>query len=120
MAPSTVCRYFVPVMSIFVLAACAAGPIGVPLRTTTQFEVELQRYRELPPHRAFAIAGNPDRVYVSGYSYGQPSPSAARKAALQYCRQRQVDRGIGSPCKLYAVGDDMDPNGSQQVRHPQN
>jgi len=61
----------------------------------------------LPEHRALAIAGDPERIWVSGATGGQESPEEAEEAALAECRRRRAQRRMQAACQLYAVGDEI-------------
>ncbi len=102
-------KYLIIVVALTAFAGCAAStrPMGMHMRTTTQFETEMNRFRALPPEKSMAIAGDPSGVYVSGYAYDYPTRELAVQEALQYCEQRREDRRIESECRTYAVGDDI-------------
>jgi hypothetical protein len=91
------------------LAGCrrSAGPIGIPLKQTSQFENEMQRYRGFDPHKAIAVAGDVGGRYAMGYAQGLRSREAAIAEALAYCEQRRKDRRIEAECRLHAVGDEV-------------
>ena len=91
------------------LAGCrrSARPIGIPLKATSQFENEMNRYRGFDPHKAIAVAGDVGGRYAMGYAQGLPSREAAIAEALAYCEQRRKDRRIEAECRLHAVGDEV-------------
>jgi len=61
----------------------------------------------LPEHRALAVAGDPERIWVSGASGGQESPEEAEEAALSECNRRRAQRRMQAACQLYAVGEEI-------------
>ena len=77
--------------------------MGIPLRTTSRFEAEWTSYLALPPHKALAVAGDVEGVYVSATACGDPSAQVASDRALRACEQRRKDRRIESGCQIYAV-----------------
>ena len=105
----------VPVKGV-ALASCllAAGgcmrsggsPMGIPLRTMTQFESEWKNYQRLGSLKALAVAGDLNGVYVSGFAYAYPIQALADDEALENCEERRADRRIEDACRLYAIGDD--------------
>lgn len=66
-----------------------------------------REFLELPPERALAIAGDPDRVWVGGASGGHASRSEAEQSALARCQQGRAARRLRAPCRLYASGDEI-------------
>jgi len=98
-------RLLTVVAAAAALAGClrAVGPMGIPLRTTTRFEAEWTSYRALPPHKAFAVAGDIEGVYVSATAYGDQSAQVTSDRALRACEQRRKDRRIEPKCQTYAV-----------------
>ncbi len=82
-------------------------PMGVALRTQTQFDSEFKRYREMAPRKAMAVAGDVGGSYVIGYSHAYPTTDMAIEDALEFCEQRRVDRRIESECRIYAVDDEV-------------
>lgn len=105
-------KFFALGVILSMLAAAALScspktqPMGIKLRKTTQFEVEWLRYLDLPGHKAFAVAGEPDREFATGYSYGLPSSKIAADRALTFCEDRRSDRRIETECKLWSVDDE--------------
>ena len=105
----------VPV-KLVALASCllAAGgcmrsggsPMGIPLRTMTQFESEWKNYQRLGSLKALAVAGDLNGVYVSGFAYAYPIQALANDEALENCEERRTDRRVEDACRLYAIGDD--------------
>ena len=79
-------------------------PMGIPLREVTRFEADWGFYQRLRERKALAVAGDLGGVYVSGFAYAYPAQSLANSAALDRCEERRADRGIESPCALYAIG----------------
>ena len=81
--------------------------MGVPLRTTTQFESEWRSYQRLTGLKALAVAGDLNGVYVSGFAWGYPIQRLANQEALENCEERRRDRRVEDACRLYATGDDL-------------
>ena len=105
------------VLALF-LAATLGGclrsgtPMGVALRTQTQFDSEFKRYREMALRKAMAVAGDVGGRYVIGYSHAYPTTDMAIEGALEFCEQRRVDRRIESECRIYAVDDEVESEGA--------
>jgi len=93
-----------PLLVLCSSCSTSSGPLGLELRSVTRLETDRLRYTAMPDFKAFAIAGNPSAVFVSGIAYDQPNADAAIATALAYCNVRRSDRSIASPCRLYAVG----------------
>lgn len=91
------------------LAGCRgnAKPIGVELRDRSRFDSEWQRYLALEPHKALAVAGDPQGLYATGFSFGKASREQAEQEALAACDLRRSDRRIEPPCRLHAVGNEI-------------
>ena len=85
------------------LAACVSGR-GSPHRELSR---TWRDYQALPEQRALAIAGDPERIWVSGISGGQESLEEAEEAALSECRRRRAQRRMQAACQLYALGDEI-------------
>lgn len=90
--------------------ACFAASVGLACATSGStphrgLEPLWRDYRALPPKRALAVAGDPDRVWVAGAAGGRASESEARSAALDECLERRLARRMQAPCRIYAVGD---------------
>ena len=58
----------------------------------------------LPVEVAFAAG---ETTHVTGIAYAYPLPAMAERAALSYCEERRIDRGIEAPCETYATGDEI-------------
>jgi len=82
-------------------------PIGLEIRRTTHFEVDWHRYGKVRTSKAFAFAGDPTGLSVTGMAYGMPSRLEAEARALDYCEEQRVARGLAVPCVIYAVDDDL-------------
>lgn len=102
-------KWLVVIAALTVCAGCtkSARTLGLPMRTTPQFEVELTRYAKLPAQKSMAIAGDPKEIYVSGYAYDYLLQEAAVQAALKYCELRREDLRIEAECRTYAIGDEI-------------
>jgi hypothetical protein len=64
-------------------------------------------FLEMPPERALALAGDPDRVWVGAASGGHASQLEAEESVLAGCRRRRADRRMRAPCRLYASGGEI-------------
>jgi len=62
-------------------------------------------YSALEEHRALAVCGDPDRMWVAGAVGGASTSEAARQGALEACGKRRAERRMKPPCRLYASGD---------------
>ncbi len=82
------------------------SPMGVPLRSTTQFESEWRSYQRLTGLKALAVAGDLRSVYVSGFAWAYPVQELANDEALENCEERRADRRVEDACRLYAIGDE--------------
>ena len=100
-------RWVVAIVLLTVCAGCfmSTGPLGVAMRTKSQFEIEVRRYAKLPAQKSMAIAGDPQGIYVSGYAYDYPTKEVAVQEALRYCELRREDRGVEATCRTYAIDD---------------
>ncbi len=87
---------------LLAVAACAMQGGRPPHRG---LESLWRKYQALSPHRALAVAGDPDRAWVAGASAAQPSDDAAQAAALEECAAHRLERRMQAPCRIYAVGD---------------
>jgi hypothetical protein len=65
------------VMTTGVACGRAGKPIGIPLRTKTQFQSEWKRYLTLPEEKSLAVAGDLDGVYASGIAQRAASTETA-------------------------------------------
>ena len=92
---------------VTMVASCAQAPIGVPLPQRSRFHNQWKHYVHLQPHKAIAVAGDTNGLYVSGYSFGYTSESDAMEAALADCEARRADRRIADPCRMFAIGNDV-------------
>lgn len=63
-----------------------------------------RKFQKLPPVRALAVAGDPERIWVAGAAGGLATEAEARAAALEECQVRRQDRRLQAPCRIYAVG----------------
>jgi len=84
-----------------------SSEMGVALRSRPRLEAEFRAYRGMEPHRAFAVAGDPEARFVTGNAHGRESQEIANEAALGVCELRRTDRRVEEPCRLYAVGDEL-------------
>ena len=91
-------------MALLLAPACA-GPDNAPHPSLAAI---WRDYRELPSHRALAIAGYPERArWVAGASGGNPTREAAEQRAIDECLERRQRQRVQSPCRLYATGDEI-------------
>jgi hypothetical protein len=84
-----------------------SSEMGVELRSRPRLETEFRAYQSMQPHRAFAVAGDPEARFVTGNAHGRESQEVANEVALAMCEMRRADRQIEEPCQLYAVGDEL-------------
>ena len=97
---------------ISLLAACAALP---PVACATEARTRPHRgiaalwrdFQDMPPQRALALAGDPDKNWVAASSGGHASRREAEETVLATCRRRRVARRMQAPCRLYASGDEI-------------
>jgi len=82
------------------------SPMGVALRSSTQFESEWRHYQSRSGLKALAVAGDLRGVYASGFAFSYPIQALANDEALDACEERRSDRRIGDECRLYAIGDE--------------
>ena len=87
------------------LGACSGGaaPIGLKIGSRTSFELDWHRYERMRTSKAFAYAGDPRGVCVTGLAYGMKSTTEAETRALDYCEEQRLARGLLAPCELLAV-----------------
>ena len=83
------------------------APIGLELASQTSFEVDWHRYTRVRASKAFAYAGDPTGLSVTGIAYDMPSPVEAETRALDYCEEQRVARGLATPCVLLAIDDEI-------------
>ena len=84
--------------SLLAVGGCfrsGGSPMGVPLRSTTQFESEWSGYQRLTGLKALAVAGDLRGVYVSGFAWAYPAQEFANDEALENCEERRADRRVG-------------------------
>jgi len=90
------------------LAGCSAkSPMGVALRSSTQFENEWGAYLKMAPSKALAVAGDVTSSHVVGYAHDAASDELAAREAMAACEQRRADRRIEGACRLYAVNGEI-------------
>ncbi len=64
-------------------------------------------YLEMPPERALAVAGDPDRHWLGAASGGHLSLDEAEETVLIECRARMASRRMQAECRLYATGSEI-------------
>lgn len=91
------------------VAGCGARstPIGLDIGSRTSFERDWQRYARVRASKAFAYAGDPAGLSVTGMAYGMPSKVEAETRALDYCEEQRLARGVVPPCVIFAVDSDV-------------
>jgi len=90
------------------LAGCRAkSPMGVALRSSTQFENEWGNYLKMAPSKALAVAGDVTTTHVVGYAHDAANDELAVREAMAACKQRRDDRRIEGACWLYAVNEEI-------------
>jgi hypothetical protein len=93
--------------------ACAALLAGVACATGSRSEPHpgieslWRAFLEMPPERALALAGDPDRRWVGAAGGGHASQLEAEKSALAACQRRRAARRMQAPCRLYATGSEI-------------
>ncbi len=93
---------------VVLLTGCSPKPpMGVTLRSRTQFEDEWGRYLKMAPSKALAVAGDVTVTHVVGYAFGAASDQQAVREAMAACEQRRGDRRIEGNCRLYAVNEEV-------------
>lgn len=105
------------VVAVLMLSGCSGQrfptrhPMGIPLRSKSRFEKERNLYKDIQAaHKSLALAGEPDKVFVLGYSSSKAtSAEEAIAEALADCDQRRRDRRIESPCRIIPVDDARQP-----------
>ena len=96
-------------LAVLACAALFAGcthafePIGVEIGEATSFQSDWHRYGRVKTSKAFAYAGDPSGLSVTGLAYGMPSRVEAEARALDYCEEQRVARAIATPCVVFAV-----------------
>ena len=94
---------------VLVAVALAAGcthsfePIGLEIGRSTSFEADWHRYKRVRTSKAFAYAGDPKGLSVTGLAYNMASRVEAETRALDYCEEQRVARGLATPCVIFAV-----------------
>ena len=105
---SRLCSLAVPSVML-VAAALVSGcthsfePIGLEIGRSTSFEADWHRYRRVRTSKAFAYAGDPTGLSVTGLAYNMPSRVEAETRALDYCEEQRLARGLETPCVIFAV-----------------
>lgn len=96
---------------ILLLSGCwlPGHPIGIDMRSKTQFQSEWKNYLEMKDPKALAVTGDVYGVYASGFADDAASEQAAVTKALRDCEDRRADKQIIAPCWTYAVGDEILP-----------
>ncbi len=93
---------------VVLLAGCSAKPpMGVALRSRSQFENEWGAYLKMAPSKALAVAGDVTMTHVVGYAHGAASDENAAREAIAACEERRGDRRIEGNCRLYAVNEEI-------------
>ena len=90
---------------VWIVGCAAAGPESESATPHPVLKKLWRDYRQLPNHRALAIAGDLSRQrWVAGATGGQPSPADAEAEALRECRKQRAKKRMQDACTLYAVG----------------
>jgi hypothetical protein len=97
------------IVAAVVASGCGmhAAPIGLELASKTSFQADWHRYTRVRTSKAFAYAGNPGGLVVTGIAYGMTSAIEAETRALDYCEEQRLARGIPTPCILLAIDDEI-------------
>lgn len=89
-------------------ASCANESIlGTRIPPHPKLDRIWAQYSGLPPKRALAIAGDPNRNWVGAAAGGAEAQADASDRALEECRRKRLQRRMLAPCLLYAAGDDI-------------
>ena len=83
----------------------STAPMGLEIGSRTSFEIDWHRYERMRTSKAFAYAGDPRGLCVTGLAYGMKSTTEAETRALDYCEEQRLARGLLTPCELLAVDD---------------
>jgi len=102
-------RTRVPLLSLLVPAACAVGVLGCAAREGPPHGIAAmwREYEKMPDERAFAVAGDPARIWVGAIGGGYATREIAEESVLALCVQRRGLRRLQDPCRLYATGDEI-------------
>ncbi len=93
---------------VVLLVGCSAKPpMGVALRSHSQFESEWGSYLKMAPSKALAVAGDITKTHVVGYAHDAASDEHAAREAIAACEKRRGDRRIEGACRLYAVNEEI-------------
>jgi hypothetical protein len=84
--------------------ACTSSGVDEPHRGVRSL---WRHFVTLPEMRAMAIAGDPVRIWVGAAVGDEPTAAAAEAAALAACREKRIAARIQTPCRLYAMGDEI-------------
>lgn len=87
--------------AVLLFAACATGSRTEPHPGIASL---WRDFLNMPPERALALAGDPDRAWVGAAGGGYASQIEAEESALAKCRRRRAARRMQAPCRLYATG----------------
>ncbi len=97
---------------VVLLVGCSAKPpMGVALRSHSQFESEWGSYLKMAPSKALAVAGDITKTHVVGYAHDAASDEHAAREAIAACEKRRGDRRIVGACHLYAVNEEVVADG---------
>lgn len=99
-----------PLAGIVLLAGCTETP-GLPGGTYAHF----QNFKQVPFHRAYAIARNVNGSYSAVFVGGEKSKEDAEAAALARCRDYAGKHLYADPgsCRIYAVDDTILATGTK-------
>ena len=87
---------------------CAPPWLDEPPALSRALRAVWADYRELPAHKALAVAGElREGHWVAGASGGHSTRAEARYAALRECQRRRDERNMVEPCRLYAEGETL-------------
>jgi hypothetical protein len=92
---------FATVVVLVLAASCASTPLPEPHAGVAK---RWGQFLSMPRQRAFALAGDPDGVWVGATVGGYMSPAEAERAALKECEERRAAREIPTECRIYASG----------------
>jgi len=92
----------------WIVGCAASGPTSESAVPHPALKALWRDYRQLPAHRALAIAGDLSRQrWIAGATGGRASPGEAEAAALRECRKQRAKARMQDACVLYAIGNEL-------------
>jgi hypothetical protein len=107
-----------PSFVLALAAALAGAACSTPGPAKPTFQRRFERSRSLPGSKAMAVAGDVHGRFASGIGYGYLSTGLAIDKALEECNVWRRSWKVASPCRLYAVEDQVvDGNPRLEARY---